>query len=171
MAIDASELRYEIHQHVIPAALDQLPSKMDTPEARAMLLAIGMQESRFKWREQIGGGPAHGFWQFERGGGVRGVLRHPVTKPIIDPVLELFGYHDTDPLVRERVCYALICHNDIIACVFARLLLWTVPGKLAQQHEPARGWRQYLDAWRPGKPHPATWHDCFAEAWRLTIDE
>ena len=46
--------------HVMPAAFSLLPPNMDSREARVMLLAIGMQESRFKHRKQIGG-PAKGF--------------------------------------------------------------------------------------------------------------
>ena len=55
---------------VIIPGLKLLPPKFDTPEARVMMLAIGMQESRFLHRKQIGG-PARGFFQFEEGGGVQ----------------------------------------------------------------------------------------------------
>ena len=51
-----------IRDVVIPAALHMLPGHMDSPEARAMLLAIGLQESKLTYRRQVGG-PAHGFWQ------------------------------------------------------------------------------------------------------------
>ena len=51
----------------IPDILDpaaKLLPGMDSAKARVMLLAIGLQESRFEHRRQIGG-PARGFWQFE----------------------------------------------------------------------------------------------------------
>ncbi|MCV6902125.1 MAG: hypothetical protein NTT76_05400, partial [Achromobacter xylosoxidans] len=50
----------------ISPALALLPAGMDTQAAHVMLLAIGLQESRFTHRQQIGG-PARGFWQFEKG--------------------------------------------------------------------------------------------------------
>ena len=59
------------------------PSK----EAAVMLLAIGLQESRFIDRRQLVGkppeptGPAKSFWQGERGGGmVQGVRMHEATR-------------------------------------------------------------------------------------------
>ena len=61
----------------INPALGMLPAKMDTDAARVMLLAIGLQESRFEHRRQMGNGPARGFWQFEKGGGVKGCVQHP----------------------------------------------------------------------------------------------
>ncbi len=44
---------------VVPA-LSLLPGKMDTPEARVMLLAIGLQESHLTFRRQRPTGPARG---------------------------------------------------------------------------------------------------------------
>src|SRR5690606_35531315 len=70
----AMDLDVVVEQAIWPAyAL--LPSRMDSDRATVMLLAIGLQESRFEHRRQIKG-PARGFWQFERGGGVRGVMTH-----------------------------------------------------------------------------------------------
>lgn len=124
-----------------------------------MLVAIGLQESRFTHRRQVGG-PARGFWQFELGGGVRGVLTHQATKPIIRAVLERLQY-DFDP----ATSYAAIEHNDVLACIYARLLLWALPYKLPVQGEVESAWGQYLAAWRPGKPHRETWDVFFNEAW------
>ena len=59
-------------RYTLPSAFALLPPAMDTPDARVLLLAIGLQESKFSHRLQIGG-PARGYWQFEQGGGVRGV--------------------------------------------------------------------------------------------------
>ena len=53
----------QIIDTAVGQALALLPSAMDTPQAHCMLLAIGLQESRFVHRRQIGG-PACGFWQF-----------------------------------------------------------------------------------------------------------
>nr|WP_316904517.1 hypothetical protein [Ralstonia mannitolilytica] len=78
----------DVVKTAIEPALAILPSAMDTREARVMLLAIGLQESRFMLRRQVGG-PARGFWQFEEGtkmsrGGVWGVYLHDSSRYWLD---------------------------------------------------------------------------------------
>lgn len=142
-------------------ALVLLPAELDSPAARAMILAICLQESRLQHRRQIKG-PARGYAQFELGGGVRGVLNHPATKPHIQRVLAALDYPPTADAAR---CWELIEHNDVLAAAFARLLLWTLPDRLPGRTEPNEGWDQYIEAWRPGKPHRDTWDVCYARAW------
>ena len=146
-------------RNALEPALALLPVTMDTPNARAMVIAICLQESRLEHRHQIGG-PAHGYAQFEMGGGVRGVLTHPASKPHILAVLKELDY---TPDVGE--CYAAIEHNDILAVCFARLLLYTLPDLLPVRNEPEMGWNQYIKAWRPGKPHREFWNENYAHAW------
>lgn len=145
--------------HVIPAAMSLLPLKMDTPPARVMLLAIGLQESRFMHRKQIGG-PARGFWQFE-GGGVNGVARHDASKTHLGAVCQMLRYKTPE-------VFGAIADNDILACAVARLLLWTHPDRLPTNADDA--WTYYLGLWRPGRPHRNTWDAFYAEASRLTGD-
>jgi len=152
-----------IHAHILPAALSLLPPEMDTPEARAILLAIGLQESRFEHRRQ-GGGPARGFWQFELGGGVQGVANHQATDAHLVSALCALRYN---ALTSAQGVYEAIEHNDLLACVCARLLLWTVPARLPRREEHAMGWAAYLAGWRPGRPHPTTWAGYYAHAWEL----
>jgi hypothetical protein len=148
---------------VILPGLKLLPERMDSPEARVMLLTIGMQESKFKHRKQIGG-PARGFYQFELGGGVKGVLKHPSSKRIAQDVIFKMGI-DLDP----KVCYECLADNDPLATVFARLLLYTHPKKLpALDSHPEESWQYYYQTWRPGKPHRETWDDYLINA-RKTI--
>lgn len=149
-----------INRIVAPAALKMLPLKWDSIEARAMMLAMGLQESKFIYRVQVGG-PAHGFWQFESGGGWKGILTHPSTKDIMISVLDSMGYSG---LISE---YPRIEDNDILAYCAARCLLYTVPGKLPMIQQSKLGWEQYLWAWRPGKPHPETWDNNFKQAWNI----
>jgi len=137
-----------------------LPPKLDSAEAKAMLMAIAMQESRFDERRQIGG-PARGFWQFEFGG-IKGVLNHVASKPLIHAVLNRLDY-DFAP----DISYKAIEHNDVLAFAYARCLLWTLPQPLPSATEAFEGWEQYLDAWRPGKPHRSTWNAFYAAAWEM----
>ena len=150
-----------IVENIFPIAFNMLPEKMNSKEAQALLISIGLQESRFTSRRQIGG-PANGFWQFEKGGGCAGVLKHYQTGPILLPILQTMCYGSTPEDV-----YQAIEHNDILAVIMARLLLWTVPGKIPGRGEPEASWRQYLNGWRPGKPHRATWDGFNQAAWKL----
>lgn len=152
---------YPFHA-TLNAAMSMLPASMDSLEARAELYAIARQESRLEHRRQIGG-PARGFWQFEQGGGVRGVVEHAATRPLLLPVLERLRYEPVVPTL-----YAVIEHNDILAAVFARLLLYTVPQRLPGPDDAEEGWRQYIWAWRPGKPHRHTWDAFYREGWAAT---
>lgn len=145
----------------ISPALEMLPANMDSPAARAMMIAIALQESRISYRAQIGG-PARGYWQFEQGGGVRGVLMHTASRPHIQAVLKAIDYaQESDP----AACYTAIQHNDILAACFARLLLWTLPNALPASGDAQGGWDTYVAAWRPGKPHRQTWDAFYKQAW------
>ena len=74
----------------IAEGLRLLPAAMNTRKARVLMYAIALQESRFTHRRQIGG-PARGFWQFERGGGVRGVMTHPSSARYARSACEIVG--------------------------------------------------------------------------------
>lgn len=124
----------------------------DSASARVMLLAIGLQESLFEYRRQMGNGPAMGFWQFERGGGVRGVLHHPASK---DRAAWLCAARDVEPV--PTPVWLALQRDDVLAAGFARLLLWTDAAPLPGVDDEAGAWAYYLRNWRPGKPHPKTW--------------
>lgn len=148
----------EIRNGPMAEALLLLPAKMTSPQAEAMLLAIGLQESRFEHRRQIGG-PARGFWQFERGGGVRGVLRHKLTTGMSAVICADRGIQPN-----EQDVWVAIERDDILAAAFARLLLYTDPAALPALGECAQAWDYYLRTWRPGKPHRRTWDALYAQA-------
>jgi len=152
----------EIDESAIGPALKLLPVGMDTPRARIQLLATGLQESGLTHRVQMGGGPARGLLQFERGGGVRGVLTHPST---IDLAARVCAARKVAPTM-QKVWEALET-DDVLAMAFGRLLLWTDPYKLPS--DAKGGWDLYMRTWRPGKPKPGTWewHYTQAEDWVL----
>lgn len=151
------ELNRVLHDVIVPA-LAMLPRRMDTPQARIMLLAIGLQESRFEHRHQIGG-PAHGFWQFESGGGVRGVMAHATTASHASGLCAARGV----PFQRAFLFDALE-FDDVLAAGIARLLLWSDPRPLPANDDPQAGWELYLRTWRPGKPHRKTWDAFYRQA-------
>ena len=143
---------------VVNPALTLLPHSMDSSQARAMLLAIGLQESRFVHREQIGG-PARGFWQFEKGAGVKGVMNHPLSISCAQSVCRARGV----PFDRAQV-YNTLAKDDVLAAAFARLLLWTDPKPLPGRDDVQGGWDLYARVWRPGKPHRDTWDAFYRDA-------
>lgn len=134
-----------------------LPTKMDSRQARIVHAAIGFQESEFKARRQFGNGPARGFWQFESGGGVKGVMTHAASKKYAQAICQARGV----PFVQKDV-WAALEHDDVLAAVFARLLMWADAAPLPQNERDA--WLMYERTWRPGKPHPDKWEESYASA-------
>lgn len=147
---------------IVTPALRMLPPAMNTPPARAQLLAIGLQESRFLHRRQING-PARGFWQFEWNG-CKAVLSHDGVAPSARAVCAALDVRHEPGQV-----YAAIEHHDVLAAAFARLLLRASPKPLAPRDEPEKGWALYIDAWRPGKPHRQTWDAFYDLAWEAVV--
>lgn len=127
-----------------------LPMKMDSHFARVNQAAIGQQESGYLVRRQYGNGPARGYWQFEEGGGVKGVMEHKASSELARSVCHARGV----PFVRRAVWEALET-DDVLAAAFCRLLMWTDSGKLPTSE--GDGWAMYARTWRPGKPHPDKW--------------
>jgi hypothetical protein len=154
-----------IRRYIVPAAASLLPEPMDSPSAWALVMAIGYQESGFRYRRQMGNGPARGFFQFEMMGGVAGVLEHKASKVLAMSAAMALGYSDITP----RTMHAAIEHNDVLAAVFARLLLWTSPKPLPGPTDAAGGWVYYLSTWRPGKPHEGTWAANYAAGWATSL--
>jgi hypothetical protein len=139
-----------------------LPPALDSKPAWAVLYAIARQESRLDARRQIGG-PARGFWQFELGG-IRGVLNHRASGPLIRSVLDRLDYN-----YAPETSYNAVDDNDVLAFSFARCLLWSDPRPLPGQHESETGWEIYLDCWRPGAPRYATWAAFYKQAWEVAL--
>ena len=148
---------------IIETGMAYLPAKFDSVRARTMLYAIGLQESGFDARRQYGNGPAAGFWQFERGGGVTGVLRHPAS-----------GQHARMVCMKMNVVpepltiWMALQENDNLAVCFARLLLWTDASPLPANTQASAdsAWAYYQRNWRPGKPNPKAW----PAHWRAACD-
>lgn len=132
--------------------------KFESKKAEVLMLAIAFQESALKHRQQVGG-PAHGLYQFEKGGGVRGVLRHHSSRPHAEKLCESLLY-----ITNEDAVYQALIHNDVLASGFARLLLYTDPAPLPDLGDADAAWGYYQRNWRPGKPHPERWKDNYTAA-------
>ena len=135
----------DIADKVITPAYALLPAGMRSREATVLLLAIGLQESAFKYRRQIKG-PARGFWQFDAGGGFRGVLQHRSTERHAAALLVERGHGG----MIEREQFDQLEHDDVLAAGMARLLLWTDPKALPALNQPDEAFEYYLRNWRPG---------------------
>jgi hypothetical protein len=138
---------------IVRPATDYLLAMSSAP-AHAMMLAIGGQESGWDHRRQMGNGPARGWWQFEAGGGVAGVLTHRASKALAAEVCDRLHVQATVPIVHDA-----LEHCDALAACFARLLLWTDPRPLPAPELASEqaAWDYYMRNWRPGKPHRQTW--------------
>lgn len=149
----------QIDNDIISPAMGYLPLNWDNARARVMLVAIGLQESGFKHRYQVidandpsRKGPARGFWQFERTGGVRGLMRSQRTSGLIYRLLE-----DRKVPWDETLVWEALEFDDILAAAFARMLLWSDPSTLPLTTATNEAWDIYINAWRPGKPHKDKW--------------
>jgi hypothetical protein len=153
-----------VHRFIVPAAYTLLPEPMRSREATAMLLAIALQESNLEHRRQLDGGPARSLWQFDPGSKAAFSLlfSHASTSTLAREVCRRLNYRNTTD--REALRRASE-HNDVLACAMARLLLWTLPAALPGRDAFDESWHQYLEAWRPGDPHPETWSGHFRRAW------
>jgi hypothetical protein len=140
--------------------LEELGVRSDD-RARVMLLAIAGQETGFTARVQANNGPAHSFWQGEKGGGmVAGCLTHERLRPLMLGICK-------DLVVPPNTgdVWQAITWNDHLACAAARLLLWSDPLPLPAVDRPELGWAYYLRTWRPGKPHSERW----AKHWSAAV--
>lgn len=139
----------------IRAALGLLPLKMDSNQARAMLIKIGICESELKARRQIVNGkpigPAAGLWQFERGG-IIGVMRHRLTNKHLRDLCKVMG----TPFDLETI-WQDIQTDDILAAGLARLNLYWYHMALPAASDEQGSYDQYIAIWRPGKPSRTRW--------------
>jgi hypothetical protein len=122
--------------------------------AHVLVLAIAGQESDWTARVQSGNGPAHSFWQFERPGGVRGVISHPTTSPIMRTLCAAVGIACEEHAVWDLMAKP---EGDSLSLCMARLLLLTDPAAIPPPSDEDGTWDYYNRNWRPGAPHREGW--------------
>jgi len=144
-----------IVQSAVNPALALLPAKMDSREARLMLLAIGLQESGFSTHVQMlpngKRGPAHGYLQFEKTG-VAGVMNHPASRLWMVDLCKA-----RNCAFKTEAVWAQIETDDVLAMGLGRLLLWTDPKPLPGILDAQGAYELYDRCWRPGRKRPKDW--------------
>lgn len=157
----------------IDAGLALLPAKMTSPAARVLLYATNRQENPSRSPRQVvkvGGklqpvGPAAGDYQFEKGGGVRGVLTHRSSSAHAREACRQRGVAPTSDAV-----FTAIQTDPVLAAALARLLYYTDPKPLPALGDEQGNWELYLRTWRPGaysrQPDElrAKWAESYADA-------
>jgi hypothetical protein len=136
-----------------------------TQSVRCFLLCIAMQESgpqleaRYQNSPSTTPGPARGWYQFEQGGGVTGVLNHASSR-----ALAIKSCSFLNVLTEPAAVWRALEGHDVLATIFARLLIYTDPAPIPGTEDAA--WDYYLRTWRPGKPHRDAWHT----NWQFAVD-
>lgn len=148
---------------IIDPALRLLPLSLTSDASRVLMLAIALQESGLRARQQDGG-PAHGLWQFERGG-VMDVLAHDRAGPLARSLCAVRGVPATSYSV-----YASLPGDDVLAAGVARLNLFADAAPLPVLGDAQAAWVCYDRVWRPGKPRPFDWAGHYQSALRTVID-
>ena len=128
----------------IRQGLALLPPQMGTRPARVLMHAINLQENPMRYEQQVGG-PARGDYQFEKGGGVKGVMTHPASKALAQDVCRARGV-----AFDAEAIYQAIGRDPVLAAALARLLIWTDPKLLPAPTDEQGAWDLYLRTWRPG---------------------
>ena len=149
----------DAHRMAVVPAMKLLPAELNAQEALVQVHAIAIQESLYLYRVQLNDGPAHSFWQMERNGGVKGVLKHPASIHMAEGICLARGIKPNPMSVWSTMEY-----DDVLGAAFARLLLWTDPKALPRLGQENEAWKYYQRNWRPGKPHPDTWPHAYGTA-------
>jgi hypothetical protein len=144
-------------ERAIEPGLALLPGYMVSDASRVALLAIAGVETAWSKRAQIvseGPPPAVSYWQFQKNG-LDGVMTaHGSLLSAACATLD----------IAPAEAFAAIRYNDALACVAARLLLWTDPDPMPAIGDATGCWNYYLRGWRPGKPDVTRWTPVYATA-------
>lgn len=128
----------------IAAGLALLPVRMNSLAASVLLYATNRQENPQRLAQQVGG-PAVGDYQFEKGGGVKGVMTHKASADLARAVCTA-----RKVTFDASSIYQALKSDPILAAALARLLYYTDPKALPATGDEAGSWALYLRTWRPG---------------------
>jgi len=128
----------------IESGLGLLPAAMRTAAAKVLLYATNRQENPKRLPQQVGG-PAVGDYQFEKGGGVKGVMTHHAVKDLTHAICNARKVSFDAGSI-----YQALKTDPILAAALARLLYYTDPKAMPDVGDEAGTWALYLRTWRPG---------------------
>lgn len=128
----------------IAAGLALLPSKMNSIDASVLLYATSRQENPQRLAQQVGG-PAVGDYQFEKGGGVKGVMTHKASVDLCRAVCTV-----RKVAFDASSIYQALKTDAVLAAALARLLYYTDPKQMPYAGDELAAWQLYLRTWRPG---------------------
>lgn len=131
-------------QQDIESGLGLLPPTMRAIAAKVLLYATNRQENPKRLPQQVAG-PAVGDYQFERGGGVKGVLTHSAVRALTVKVCDERNLACTADSI-----YKALKTDPTLAAALARLLYYTDPKALPVVGDEVGAWALYLRTWRPG---------------------
>lgn len=137
----------------------------DAP-ALVLLTAISGQEANWTARVQARNGPAHGLFQFERRGGVAGVLDDDTTCAMANAACNKIAVS-----IDSLSVWNALTSNDALAVAFARLLLWSDEAPLPALNNEEGAWNYYIRNWRPGAPDRVRWHVNYQSAMLWAIPQ
>lgn len=159
----------------IEAGLALLPDTLRSIDAKVQVYATSIQENPTRVPRQLikkdGNlqpvGPAAGDYQFEKTGGIRGLVnfKSPRLQQMLDHVCaeRMWGKN-------EDTLFGAVQVDPILAAALARLLYFTDAGALPKAGAEQYAWDVYLRTWRPGayerdpKGLRAKWSKSYAEA-------
>lgn len=148
----------------IEDGLALLPVTMRSAAAKVLLYTTSRQENPKRLPQQVGG-PAVGDYQFEKGGGVKGVLTHKAVRSYAESCCA-----DRSVPATQDAVYQAIKTDPVLAAALARLLYYTDPKTLPFVGKEDDAWALYLRTWRPGayarQPEElrAKWKNNYADA-------
>lgn len=127
-------------------------------DARMLMLMTPLQETNLVTRLQEGG-PAHSFFQFERGGGLTRVMGNPRSDAMLKKICAALCIPYDIATVFQAVIW-----NDPLAIALARLDYWLDAHAIPPATDEDALWTYYLRNWGPGKPDRGRWGDWYPKA-------
>lgn len=107
-------------------------------EAEALMLGTGAVESNYTYLRQLGGGPAHSFWQIEPATSLDNMDTFLVYRPErwkqVSRCCVLPQSIMQESLTEHRMAH-ILASNMYFACAMARIKYWRVPVKLPREDD------------------------------------
>lgn len=135
---------------VIVPAFEHLPSEMDSPEARLIVLATGVQETQYQTRQQVDG-PARGLFQAQYNF-ILDLMHNPASGNHVWNLCGVMGI-----TYGSHAMFDALLRDDPFAACMCRLGFWCDPRPLPDVGDVLGAWGAYERVQRPGKPSYTRW--------------